>query len=101
ALQRILMNGQMNHSYPFQLNFGGQVLVYGKMTEIELEDPVERLNKSGIRIQIKLGSVSTSGGSEHDKFVDGKRIGHILDPHTGLPSPSFGSVTVWSESALI
>jgi FAD:protein FMN transferase len=100
ALQRIFINAQKNHSAPFQLNFGGQVLIYGKETEIELADPVNRSNPSGIRIQIKSGSVSTSGGSEHDKFVDGKRIGHILDPHTGLPSPSFGSVTVWNESAL-
>jgi FAD:protein FMN transferase len=100
ALQRILAHAQANHSAPFQMNFGGQVLIYGKETEIELADPSERLKGSGIRIQIKSGSVSTSGGSEHDKFVDGKRIGHILDPHTGLPSPSFGSVTVWNESPL-
>lgn len=101
ALQRILTNAQTNHSAPFQLNFGGQVLVYGKSTEIELADPADRSNSSGVRIQIKSGSVSTSGGSEHDKFVDGKRIGHILDPHTGLPSPSFGSATVWNENALV
>jgi FAD:protein FMN transferase len=101
ALQRILTNAQTNHSAPFQLNFGGQVLVYGKSTEVELADPVNRSKGSGIRIQIKSGSVSTSGGSEHDKFVDGKWIGHILDPHTGQPSPSFGSVTVWNENALV
>ncbi|MCI0444903.1 FAD:protein FMN transferase [bacterium] len=101
ALQRILVNAQANHSVPFQINFGGQVLVYGKEAEIELADPAERLIGSGIRIQIKSGSISTSGGSERDKVVDGKRIGHILDPHTGLPSPSFGSVTVWNENALV
>jgi thiamine biosynthesis lipoprotein len=100
ALQRILKNAQANHSAAFQMNFGGQVLVYGAPAEIELGDPAERLKGSGIRIQIKSGSVSTSGGSERDKVVDGKRIGHILDPHTGLPSPSFGSVTVWEESPL-
>jgi thiamine biosynthesis lipoprotein len=100
ALQRILVNAQTNHSAPFQLNFGGQVLIYGKPTEIELADPAERTKGSGIQIQIVSGSTSTSGGSEHDKILDGKRIGHILDPHTGLPSPSFGSVTVWNENAL-
>jgi thiamine biosynthesis lipoprotein len=100
ALQRILVNAQANHSAPFQLNFGGQILIYGKPAEIELADPGERTKGSGIHIQIKSGSTSTSGGSEHDKIVDGKRIGHILDPHTGLPSPSFGSVTVWNENAL-
>lgn len=100
ALQRILLNAQTNHSASFQINFGGQVLVYGHSVEIELADPAERLKGSGIRIHIKSGSVSTSGGSERDKIVDGKRIGHILDPHTGLPSPSFGSVTVWDESPL-
>lgn len=100
ALQRILINARSNHSAAFQMNFGGQVLVHENSTEIELADPVERQKGSGIRIQIQSGSVSTSGGSEHDKFVDEKRIGHIVDPHTGLPSPSFGSVTVWDESPL-
>jgi len=99
ALQRILVNAQANHSAPFQLNFGGQILIYEKLTKIELAHPAERTKRSGIHIQIKSGSSSTSGGSEHDKVVNGKRIGHILDPHTGLPSPSFGSVTVWNESA--
>lgn len=99
ALQRILLSAQANHSAAFQLNFGGQLLIYGKPVEIELADPAERTKNSGIHIRIKSGSVSTSGGSEHDKIIDGKRIGHILNPHTGLPSPSFGSVTVWNESA--
>jgi FAD:protein FMN transferase len=100
ALQRILNDAKQKHSAAFQLNFGGQVAVYGKPAEIELADPSDRLRSSGIRIQIQSGSVSTSGGSERDKVVDGKRIGHILDPHTGLPSPSFGSVTVWDQNAL-
>jgi thiamine biosynthesis lipoprotein len=100
SLQRILLNAQEKHSAAFQIDFGGQILVFGKAFDIELAHPAERLSGSGIRINIKSGSVSTSGGSERDKVVDGERIGHILDPHSGLPSPSFGSVTVWDESAL-
>ncbi len=105
ALERILLNARANHSAAFQIDFGGQILVFGKpprgtLWNIELADPVNRLAGSGIRIQFKSGSVSTSGASERDKIVDGKRIGHILDPHSGRPAPSFGSVTVWHESPL-
>lgn len=105
ALERILINARANHSAAFQIDFGGQILVNGKPPsgtawDIELADPVNRLAGSGIRIHFKSGSVSTSGGSERDKTVDGKRIGHTLDPRSGLPASSFGSVTVWHESPL-
>jgi thiamine biosynthesis lipoprotein len=46
------------------------------------------------------GSLSTSGGSERDRRVQGQRIGHIIDPRTGRPSTFDGSVVVWSERGL-
>ena len=31
----------------------------------------------------------------------GRRIGHLLDPHTGEPAPDFGSVTVVAPTGLV
>lgn len=39
-------------------------------------------------------SAATSGTSERWVEVDGERLGHILDPRTGRPAPSWGTVTV-------
>jgi len=46
------------------------------------------------------GSVSTSGNSERGIEVEGRKLGHILDPRTGEPAPDFGSLTVWTADPL-
>jgi thiamine biosynthesis lipoprotein len=33
--------------------------------------------------------------------VNGRRVGHLLDPRTGEPAPDFGSVTVVAPSAFV
>ncbi len=45
-------------------------------------------------------SVSTSGNSERGRVVEGRAIGHLLDPRTGYPAPDFGSATVVAPSGL-
>jgi len=52
------------------------------------------------RLDLPAGSVATSGNSERGVVVEGRRIGHLLDPRTGRPAPDFGSLTVWAERAL-
>jgi thiamine biosynthesis lipoprotein len=47
------------------------------------------------------GSLSTSGGSERDRFAAGRRISHHLDPRTGEPAAFIGSVSVWHPSAFV
>jgi thiamine biosynthesis lipoprotein len=54
-----------------------------------------------MNLTLTSGSLSTSSGSERDRWVRGTRVGHILDPHTGSPAPFRGSVSVWHESALV
>ncbi len=44
--------------------------------------------------------MSTSGNSERWVERNGSRIGHILDPRTGRPTASWGSVTVVAEDPL-
>ena len=64
-----------------------------------LADPRDR-QRAVARIEIPSGSVATSGNSERGVVVDGRRIGHLLDPRTGRPAPDFGSLTVWAPTAL-
>lgn len=49
-------------------------------------------------LSLTKGAVATSSGSGLS-FDDGGRLGHILDPRTGLPAQSLASVTVLAPSA--
>jgi len=76
------------------LDFGGQLLVTGGVSEpvwvahpADRDRPVAGLRVSGV-------SVATTGASERWVEVDGRRLGHVLDPRTGQPVPPWGSVTV-------
>jgi|GEM_PF-197342 len=66
---------------------------------IDLADPRSR-QRAIAQVEIPSGSVATSGNSERGVVVDGRRIGHLLDPRTGRPAPDFGSLTVWAPTAL-
>ena len=81
------------------LDLGGQILVFGEEAEVEIADLHDRRLSVG-RLCLREVSASTSGNSERGVVVQGKRIGHLLDPHTGEPAPDFGSVTVIAPSGL-
>ena len=89
--------------FPMMLDLGGQVAVIpmgaARSWEVTLADPIDRSLDSNVRVRLMSGSLSTSGGSERDGSVNRRRISHILDPRTGRPARSFGSVTVWSNTA--
>jgi thiamine biosynthesis lipoprotein len=80
------------------LDLGGQVAVLGGW-EIPVADP-RRRDRSVAILKVDGGSVSTSGNGERGIVVEGKRLGHILDPRTGEPAPDFGSLTVWTADPL-
>ena len=83
------------------LDFGGQAVVSSSGDEdwtFALGHPEERL-RGVLTISIPSGSIATSGNSERGITIDGKRIGHLLDPRTGLPAVDFGTLTVWAKSA--
>jgi len=100
ALDRVVSLAKKENYAPMVLNFGGQVAVWRMPSSIDIANPSTRKLSSGKVLQISYGSLSTSGQSEHARRIEGKEIGHILDPATGWPVADFGSVTVWSPSAL-
>jgi FAD:protein FMN transferase len=90
---------------PWLIDLGGQVMVGGSLPEgapwpVDLAHPLER-TRVVMQIGLRSGSVSTSAGSERDLSVEGRRVGHILDPRTGRPALFSGSVVVWHERALV
>jgi FAD:protein FMN transferase len=81
------------------LDLGGQVAVLGGGWTVPVADP-RRRDRPVIALSLDGGSVSTSGNGERGIEVDGRRLGHILDPRTGEPAPDFGSLTVWTADPL-
>jgi len=88
------------------LDLGGQVALYDRQErkarrpwKVPVADP-RRRNRAVVELTVDGGSLSTSGDSERGIVVDGRKLGHHLDPRTGFPVPSFGSITVWTENAL-
>lgn len=45
--------------------------------------------------------VATSGNYERYRVIDGKRVGHIMDPRSGQPSTYFDGVSVVTTSGLL
>jgi len=81
------------------LDLGGQVAVLGGGWIVPVADP-RRRDRTVMALTIDGGSVSTSGNSERGIEVNGRRLGHILDPRTGMPARDFGSLTVWTADPL-
>ncbi|MEC8653378.1 MAG: FAD:protein FMN transferase, partial [Planctomycetota bacterium] len=81
-------------------DFGGQLLYVGDVGSqtLDIADPRDRARPAA-RLRVDAGSVATTCNSERARVVDGRRLGHVIDPRTGRPSSSLGSVTVWAESA--
>lgn len=73
------------------LDFGGQLLAFGKARTVSLSDPTDRL-RPRLSVRLENASLASSGTSE--------RGGHILDPKTGRPCPIWGSVAVIAPTGL-
>jgi thiamine biosynthesis lipoprotein len=82
------------------LNFGGQVLALGADRGadwiVPVADPARRAEPV-MRLRLRGRSASTSAQSERWVEVEGRKLGHILDPRSGEPVPPWGSVTVVAE----
>lgn len=88
------------------LDLGGQVALLSRAGDpagpnwtVPVADPLRR-DREVIALTVDRGSVSTSGNSERGIVVEGRRLGHLLDPRTGRPAPDFGSLTVWTADPL-
>jgi thiamine biosynthesis lipoprotein len=88
----------------WMIDLGGQVSVHGspdgRPWQVAVAHPRDR-ERALFELHLSGGSVSTSGGSERDLTVNGRRIGHILDPRSGQPAAFDGSVVVWHERGLV
>jgi thiamine biosynthesis lipoprotein len=83
----------------FVLDLGGQVLAEGEGAAVAFAHPRDRAHMVAT-LHLKDASASTSGNSERGVAVNGRRIGHLLDPRTGEPARDFGSVTVVAKDGL-
>ncbi len=87
------------------LDFGGQLVALGaapgeEAWVVEIAHPSSR--QVGVATLAVTGvSVATSGGSQRFVEVDGRRLGHIVDPRSGWPVPAWGSVTVVAADPLV
>ena len=87
-MARLLVAGGVRDAV---LDFGGQLLVLGRPRPVSLSAPDDR-HRATLGFVLRPGSLSSSGTSEHGR--------HILDPHTGLRSPAWGSVSVVASDGL-
>lgn len=84
-----------------RLDFGGQQLIAGAAAPraLDIADPRDRA-RPVLRLKYEGGSVATTGNSERGRLVEGRSLGHVIDPRTGLPAANFGAVTVLASRAL-
>ena len=105
ALRRVLAKSRAIGASPWLINFGGQIVISGLPPnqvawDVELAAPGMGSGYFG-KVRLQEGSIATSGSFLRDRWVDGVRVGHILDPRSGRPAEFVGSVTVWAEDPLL
>lgn len=92
------------------IDLGGQVGVWGeelgggavgepRAERVLLADPRDR-DRPVVAVPLAWGSLATSGNGVRGIVVDGRTVGHLLDPRTGEPVADFGSLTVWAPEGL-
>lgn len=73
----------------------------GKPWRVAIQKPTDRENAVQAMVDINGHGISTSGSYRNYYELDGKRISHVIDPHTGRPvTHKLVSVTVIAPSAL-
>jgi FAD:protein FMN transferase len=85
------------------LDFGGQLLAMGappgeSVWTVAVADPKDR-ERPALVLELRDASLATSSQSERSRQVEGRHVGHILDPRTGAPVERWGSVTVRAPDA--
>lgn len=73
------------------LDFGGQLLAWGRPVMVSIADPQDR-QRPRLSLWLNHASLACSGTSERGR--------HILDPRTGEPCPPWGSTAVVASDAL-
>jgi thiamine biosynthesis lipoprotein len=103
ALDRVAEAELTRRTPAWMIDLGGQVAVGGRGGEpwpVELAHP-RRRGEAAFHLRLRSGSLATSGGSVRNVEVEGRSIGHIVDPRTGEPVSRIETVTVWHPRALV
>lgn len=97
ALQRLQAAGVTAAT----LNVGGELRVIGRDShEVDIRDP--RAERTLASLQLVDGeSIATSGDYERFAMLEGRRIHHLLDPHSGEPVAHTQAVTVIAATAAL
>ncbi|MGC3979774.1 MAG: FAD:protein FMN transferase [Steroidobacteraceae bacterium] len=105
ALQLALQQLKAQGCTQAAINMGGQWGVMGKSMTAQLQTLAIREPRSAkalAEIRLQDGeSISTSGDYERYALQDGRRIHHLLDPHTGQPVTHTEAVTVIDDDATL
>ncbi len=104
ALERAAETLQAHGIRAALLDFGGQILALGSPPgepgwTVAVADPQDR-HGAALILLLRDASVATSSQWERGRQVQGRWIGHILDPGTGEPVAWRGSTTVVAARAL-
>ncbi len=99
ALDHAVAAGVAAGARELTLNFGGQVSHVGPGRWIPLADPTDR-RRTAVEVYLDGRALATSGNSERGVTLNGHRVGHLLDPRSGMPAPDVGSVSVLAPSAI-
>ena len=86
------------------VNAGGDLYLLGSppgksFWNVGINHPFKKGKILGM-VRTRNEAIATSGNYERYFTLGGKRYGHILNPHTGMPVEGILSVTVLSEKAL-
>jgi thiamine biosynthesis lipoprotein len=90
----------------FMIDIGGEVLARGRnargeVWRIAVERPIDDIPAPFEVIQLDNASVTTSGEYRHYFERDGVRYSHTIDPRSGHPIESYGSVCIFGDSSLV
>ncbi len=105
ALDRVMDYSRDAGIDAWMIDLGGQIMVHGTPPNadywsLDLAHPLNR-TQPVMMIDLREGSLATSGGSERDLGTGETRVGHILDPKTGQAIQRNFTVTVWHPRALV
>ncbi len=90
----------------FLVNFGGDLFASGVCRDgnpwtVGVEDPGRTGEAATYKLEVERGGLATSGDARRFLMVEGKRLGHILNPITGWPVEGAPrSVTVLAHTCM-
>jgi thiamine biosynthesis lipoprotein len=101
AAARILKEGGVQWAL---LDFGRQILAVGGGPDgcgfpVEVSGTTAGRDRPTARIYLRDASAATSANSERGLLVDGRPLGHVIDPRSGVPATKAASVTVVAPDA--